>query len=82
VRPDLRVRRLDQREKFPEASRQEVAELERPAALVHRAAAVLERPAVPAPDSLARWQVAAHSAAAAAVVARAVVEQTQSARSD
>jgi len=72
---------LDQREKFPEASRQEVAELERPVVPVHPVA-VLERPAVPAPDSLAQWQVAAHSAAAVAVVARAVVEQTQSARSD
>ena len=76
------MRRLDQQEKLPEASRQEVAELERPAALVHPAAAVLERPVVPAPDSLAQWQVAAHSAAEAAVVARAVVEQTQSAQSN
>jgi len=72
---------LDQQEKFPEASRQEVPELERPAALVLPAAAVQGRPAVPVPDSLARWQVAAHSSAAA-VVARAAVEQMQSARSD
>jgi hypothetical protein len=71
------VRRLDQREKFPEAFRQEVAELERQAALVHPAAAVLERPAVPAPDSLEQWQVAARSAAGAAVVAPAAVGQTQ-----
>ena len=70
---------MDQREKFPEASRQEVAELERLAVPVHPVA-VLEHPVVPALDSLAQWQLAAHSAAEAAVVARAVVEQMQSAR--
>ena len=71
---------MDQREKFPEACRQEAAELERLVAPVHPVVAVLERPAVPEPDSPAQWQLAAHSAAAVAVVAQAVVEQMQSAR--